>query len=305
MDPETLDQITIPLSTTSQILLASAIMTLMFAIALGLTLKNFSFLKTAPHLFYIGLFVQIIALPIVTIAVIAMLGVPASIALGMIVVASCPGGSVSNFMSWLAKGDVAYSVSLTAGSSIIASIWTPLAILIWSDIYPPTAALLETINFSRIQFIVQTTMMLALPLIGGMITNHFAPKFAARARKPLGFVGAFVMLCVIIIGVIDFAPLLASAWMLILVPAIIHNGVAFGLGAVSGLFLNATPAQKRALIFEIGIQNSGLAVVLMLSQFNGLGGAAAIAAVWGVWHFVSGGALIALFRTLDRRKMPL
>lgn len=305
MDAETLDQLTIALDAGAQAMLAGAIVIMMFAIALGLKPEHFGFLRTHKKLFFGGLAAQLIALPLMTIALAAILSPPPSIALGMIVVAACPGGNVSNFMTWGARGDTAYSVSLTAGSSVIAAIWTPAAILLWSELYPPTAALLDTIEFDRVSFILQTTVMLAAPLACGMAAAHYFPNAAEKIRKPLALFGGGILAVVIIKGVADFWPLLVAGWMLIYIPVVAHNAAAFALGAGAGRLLGANEARRRSLTFEVGIQNAGLAVVLLLAQLNGLGGAAAIAAAWGVWHFFSGGVMIAMFRTLDARKARL
>lgn len=302
MDAATLDQLTIALDPAAQVMLAGAIVAMMFAIALGLKTEHFAFLRTSPKQYWGGLAAQIIGLPAITLMLAAVIAPPPSIALGMIVVAACPGGNISNFMTWAARGDTAYSVSLTAGSSIIAAIWTPAAILLWSELYPPTASLLEAIHFDRISFIIQTTLMLAAPLALGMLAAHYRPVIAEKIRKPLALFGAGVLGYVIIDGVIGFWPLIVSGWALILIPVALHNASAFALGAASGWLLSAPQARRRSLTFEVGIQNAGLAVVLLLSQLQGLGGAAAIAAAWGVWHFFSGGVMIAFFRYLDWRK---
>lgn len=302
MTPETLDGLTIVLDPTAQRLLAGAIMIMMFAIALGLKPDHFRFLKSQRKLFFGGLAAQLIALPAVTLALASVMNPAPSVALGMIVVAACPGGNVSNFMTWSARGSVAYSVSLTAGSSVIAALWTPAAILFWSGLYSPTADLLQSIDFDRAAFIAQTTLMLAAPLAAGMAAAQWRPALAERIRKPLALFGAGVLAWVIIAGTIDFLPILLPGWALILIPVALHNAVAFATGAVSGRLLGAAADQRRTLTFEVGIQNAGLAVVLLLAQMQGIGGAAAIAAVWGVWHFASGGFMILLFRLIDKRK---
>lgn len=305
MTPEALDGLTIVLDPMAQRMLAGAIMIMMFAIALGLKPDHFRFLKSQRKLFFGGLAAQLIALPAVTLALASVINPAPSVALGMIVVAACPGGNVSNFMTWSARGSVAYSVSLTAGSSVIAALWTPAAILFWSGLYPPTADLLTSIDFNRAAFIAQTTFMLAAPLAAGMAAAHWRPALAERIRKPLALFGAGILAWVIIAGTIDFLPILLPGWSLILIPVALHNAVAFATGAVSGRLLGAAPDQRRTLTFEVGIQNAGLAVVLLLAQMQGIGGAAAIAAVWGVWHFASGGFMILLFRLIDKRKASL
>lgn len=302
MNAEALDQLTIALSPSSQNMLAAAIVIMMFAIALSLRPEHFAFLRKDPLHFWGGLAAQIVALPAMTIALAAILQPAPSIALGMIVVAACPGGNVSNFMTYAARGDTAYSVSLTAGSSIIAAVWTPAAILLWSDLYPPTANLLETIEFDRTSFLLQTTLLLAAPLSVGMVAAFVRPDIAEKIRQPLALFGAGILAVVIIRGTVDFWPVLIGAWAIIMIPVILHNASAFALGAAAGRVLAASQAQRRSLTFEVGIQNAGLAIVLLLAQLQGLGGAAAIAAVWGVWHFFSGGAMVVFYRYLDRRK---
>ncbi len=302
MDAASLDQLTIALSPSAQTLLAAAVIIMIFAIALGLKPEHFSFLRRDPKLFWGGLAAQMIGLPVLTLLLVTIMSPHPSIALGMIVVAACPGGNVSNFMTWSARGDTAYSVSLTAGSSVIAALWTPAAILFWSGLYPPASELLDTIQFDRLGFVLQTTAMLAAPLALGMAGAKYYPRAAETIRKPLGLFGAAILVYVIVSGVIGFWPVIAAGWMLVLIPVAIHNAAAFALGAGAGRLLGASPARRRTLTFEVGIQNAGLAVVLLLAQLQGLGGAAAVAAAWGVWHFFSGGAMIAFYRFLDARK---
>jgi BASS family bile acid:Na+ symporter len=114
--------------------------------------------------------------------------------------------------------------------------------------------------------------------------------------------GGGILGFVIIKGVADFWPVIVAGWTLIYIPVVLHNALAFGVGVGAGRLLGANPTRRRTLTFEVGIQNAGLAVVLLLAQLKGLGGAAAIAAVWGIWHFFSGGVMIALYRLLDARK---
>ena len=310
MNVETLDQLTIALDPAAQAMLAGAIIIMIFAIALGLKPAHFSFLRSDPKLFWGGLAAQLIGLPVMTLALVTILSPAPSIALGMIVVAACPGGNVSNFMTWSARGDTAYSVSLTAGSSIIAALWTPAAILLWSGLYQPTSVLLDTIEFSRVSFVMQTTLMLAAPLGLGMAAAHYYPRAAGwrgdGRHEGSAVVSWTVETAAIARGHIEAivptpTALVVAGWMLIFIPVAIHNAAAFALGAASGRLLGANDARRRTLTFEVGIQNAGLAVVLLLAQLKGLGGAAAIAAVWGVWHFFSGGVMILLYRTIDAR----
>lgn len=302
MDASGLDQLHIALDPVGQAGIALSLIFIVFGVALGLRTSDFVFLRTAPVLFFGGVASQIVVLPLVTFLLVLAIAPPPSIALGMMVVASCPGGASSNFLTFLTRGNVAYSVSLTATSSIAAALLTPALILFWSNLYAPTAALLETIDIDPVSFLIQTTILLALPLVAGMSVAHFRPDVADRFRKHIARAGVAILAGVIMYGSWNLLPVLFGALPLIAPVAVLHNAVAFACGAAAGRLLKADIPTRRALTFEVGIQNSGLALVILLSQLQGLGGAAAIAAVWGVWHLVAGGLIVLLYRQIDRRE---
>ncbi len=299
MDIFALDGLRIVLDPIGQAGVAAALVLVMFSVALGLRIDDFSFLRDRPVLFFGGVFAQVVALPFVTYLLILALSPPASIALGMIVVACCPGGAVSNLLTYLSRGNVAASVALTTTSSLLAAVLTPASILAWSHAYKPTASLLQSLDVSPLLFLAQTTMLLAVPLVCGMAVAAKAPDVAARIRKRTTIFGVSVLVGVIVYGIAYFFPVLYPALPMLGTIVILHNAVAFATGAAAGMLLSGLSPTRRALTFEIGIQNSGLALVILLSQLRGLGGAAAIAAVWGVWHLVAGGLLALFFRQVD------
>jgi bile acid:Na+ symporter, BASS family len=300
LDIAALDSLQIVLDRVGQAGVALALMLVMFSVALGLRVDDFSFLRSRPMLFLGGVFAQVVVLPLVTFLLILVLQPPASIALGMIVVACCPGGAVSNLLTYLSRGNVAASVALTATSSLLAAILTPTSILVWSHAYAPTATLLDTLDVSPLLFLGQTTFLLAVPLILGMIVAARAPDVAARIRRHTTILGVSVLVGVIIYGIAYFFPVLVPALPLLGTIVIVHNAAAFLTGALAGAVLSRRPATRRALTFELGIQNSGLALVILLSQLKGLGGAAAVAAIWGVWHLLAGSAIATMFWFVDR-----
>lgn len=302
MDIGALDSLRIVLDPAGQAGVALALVIVMFSVALGLRIEDFSFLRDKPLLFIGGVVSQVVVLPLVTFLLILVLRPAASIALGMIVVACCPGGAVSNLLTYLSRGNVAASVALTATSSMLAAILTPTSILFWSHAYKPTATLLETLDVNPLLFVLQTTILLAVPLVLGMIVAAKAPDVAKRIRKRTTVLGVSVLVCTIIYGIAYFFPVLFPALPILGSVVVLHNALAFATGALAGRVLSGVSATRRALTFEIGIQNSGLALVILLSQLKGLGGAAAIAAVWGVWHLIAGGLLAALFRYIDGSK---
>ncbi len=297
-----LDNLRIALDPIGQVGVSIALMLVMFSVALGLRVDDFRFALDKPMLFLGGVIAQVLLLPLVTFLLILAMAPPPSIALGMIVVACCPGGSVSNLMTYLSRGNVAVSVALTASSSMLAALLTPASILFWSHSYKPTSTLLQTLDVSPWIFLAQTTVLLAIPLIVGMSVAAKAPDVARALKNRATILGVSVLVGVIIYGIVYFFPVLAPALPLLGGAVVIHNGIAFATGAAVGYVLSARTATRRALVFELGIQNSGLALVILIGQLKGLGGAAAIAAVWGIWHLIAGGAIVIVFRALDRRK---
>jgi len=305
VDTETLDSLRIVLDPLGQAGVVIALMLVMFGVALGLRVKDFRILAAQPSLYIGGVFAQVLVLPLVTFGLIHVISPPPSIALGMIVVACCPGGSVSNLLTYLSRGDVAVSVALTATSSMLAAFLTPVSTLFWAQAYAPTAKLLASLEVSPLLFIGQTTLLLAIPLAAGMIVAARAPDVAMRIRKRTTLTGAAVLGGTIIYGIVYFYPILWPAVGLLASVTIIHNTVAFATGATIGWVLSRQSAVRRALTFEIGIQNSGLALIILLAQLKGVGGAAAIAAVWGVWHLIAGGLLVIGYTVFDRKRLAI
>ncbi len=297
-----LDSLRVVLDPIGQAGVVIALMLVMFSVALGLRVDDFRFVVDKPLLLLGGVVAQVVVLPLVTFLLILAMAPPPSIALGMIVVACCPGGSVSNLMTYLSRGNLAVSVTLTASSSMLAALLTPASILFWSHSYKPTSMLLQTLDVSPWLFLAQTTVLLAVPLIVGMSVAAQAPDVAEAIRKRATILGASALVGVIVYGIVHFYPVLVPALSLLGGIVVIHNAVAFATGAAAGAVLSEIGATRRALVFELGIQNSGLALVILLGQLRGLGGAAAIAAVWGVWHLIAGGAIVIVFRALDKMK---
>lgn len=301
MEISTLDSLRIVLDPVAQAGIVMALMLVMFSVALGLRFEDFRILADKPRLYVGGVVTQVIILPLVTFFLLHTISPPPSIALGMIVVACCPGGAVSNLMTYLARGDVAVSVALTATSSILAALLTPASTLFWTGAYGPTAELLKSLDVDPMLFVLQTTLLLALPLAAGMFVAAKAPNIAAKIRGKTTLLGTAVLGGTIIYGIVYFFPVLWPALGLLGGIVLVHNAVAFATGAAAGRLLSKDVAVQRALTFEIGIQNSGLALVILLAQLQGLGGAAAIAAVWGVWHLIAGGIIVQVFRMSDSK----
>ena len=298
-DPASLDAVRISLGPGFQGILPVILALIMFSVALSLRVEDFVALKDRPLQFMGAAATQILVLPLATLLLVMVVNPPPSIALGMIVVACCPGGSMSNFFAQLARGDTALSVSLTATSSLLAALATPVSILFWSGLYAPTDALLDTLEVDALPFIVQTTIILAIPLTAGMALAHYRRDLARRLRKPMSWIALALLVIIIVSSLAGNAQILALGAVNVLPMVILHNAMALALGYLTGWALRFDARGRRAMTIEIGIQNSGLGLVILLGALGGLGGAAAIIALWGVWHLLTGLALASAFRLND------
>ena len=299
MDVAALDAVRIDLAPGAQILMPAALAVIMFSVALNLRLQDFAIIKRQPVQFLGAAATQVLGLPLVTLGLVHLIDPVPSIALGMIVVACCPGGNVSNFLTHLARGDTAFSVSLTATSSLAAALLTPVSILFWTRLYAPADALVDAINVSPAPFIIQTTLILAIPLVIAMVLARRFPVTSARVRPGFTLAALAILIFLVVGGLASNWALFTATALSVLTIAIAHNALAFGLGAGMARALRMGPAQRRSLTFEAGIQNTGLGLVILLGQFEGLGGAASITALWSIWHLFAGGLLAAAFRVYD------
>src|SRR5690606_16737355 len=157
----------------------------MFGIALEISWKDFKFLVYRPKPVIIGVISQFVLLPVVTFILVWLIKPVPSIALGMIMVAACPGGNISNFITHLAKGNAALSVSLTGIATLLAIFMTPLNLEIWGGFYPPTANILKEVSISPWQMVRLVALLLGVPLVAGIWTNHKWPALAKKMGKIL------------------------------------------------------------------------------------------------------------------------
>jgi len=195
-----IDQVNIEMGGSWEFVLAVMLAVMMFAVALGLRPAQFAFFKTDPKHYIAGVAAQILGLPLLTLGLVYLLNPLPSLALGMILVAACPGGNISNILTLFARGNTALSVSLTATSSLAAAFITPISILFWLSLYPPTRSLLTSINFDVWAFLTQTLLILALPILLGMLVVWKAPKLAARIQKPVALISASLLILLILFG---------------------------------------------------------------------------------------------------------
>ncbi len=268
----------------------------MFGVALQLTPRDFYLVFVQPKAALLGLFSQFLALPFITFLLVLILQPIPSLALGMMLVAACPGGNISNFMTSLARGNAALSVSMTAVASLLAVFMTPLNIALWGGLYAPTAQLLTSVHISFIEMAKIVAMILIVPMMLGMLVRHHRPRFAANLQpftqySSILIFGAFVAIAFYA----NFGLFMAHVHVVIFI-VLVHNGTAILTGLGIGKLFNLPIADQKTLAIETGIQNSGLGLGLIFAFFNGLGGMAIVAGWWGIWHILSGLSVAYYFR---------
>lgn len=270
---------------------------IMFGISLDIKKSHFTALFDQKKAVVTGLISQLVLLPLLTLLLVMMLPVSPGIALGMILVAACPGGNVSNFFSMLAKGNVALSVTLTAISSLLAFIITPLSFFFFSSLIPALSGEVWAMEISFTDLFVNMVLILLLPLVAGMWMGASYPETAAKAAKflrPISMVLLFGFIAVAFYNnrAVFMAEIGSVFWIVLL-----HNGLALYAAYLLSRLLRNNEYNSRTIAIETGIQNSGLALVLIFTFFNGNKDMALIAAWWGIWHLISG----FLFAIIIRR----
>ncbi|MBU4528830.1 MAG: bile acid:sodium symporter family protein [Hoeflea sp.] len=297
-----IDAVRLNFSPESLMLLNAILSIVMFSIALDLRLSDFRALMRAPKALITGLVSQFLVLPALTFAMLSVTNPQPSIALGLILVAACPGGNISNFITHRAGGNAALSVSMTGIATVAAILFTPLNVAFWGSLYAPTRDLLRQTTLDPVSIAITVFFMLILPLILGIVLNAQKPELAARIRKPMQSLSM-----VIFIGFIVLA--LAANWSFFLgyVAAVaglvvLHNALALSGGYATATLMRLSDYDRRAITIETGIQNSGLGLVLIFAFFGGLGGMAVAAAFWGIWHAISGLVLASLWSRSEARR---
>lgn len=271
-----------------QLLLNLILGAMIFGLALDLHPRDFLRVFQKPKAPLIGILAQFFLLPAATLILTLMVDLDPAIELGMILVACCPGGAISNFITMLAKGNVALSLSMTGLSSLLAIVMLPINFAFWSSLNPDTAQYLQDINVDASRIFAMLMIVLAIPLVLGQLIHITAPKIAKllyKILKPASVLMLFVFIIVAVVQNLD--QFLADFWLLFAVVAV-HNGLAFSLGYMAARLGRLNGPDSRAVSIEVGLQNSSLAIAIIFTQFAADPNMLLIAAFWGSWHIVSG-----------------
>lgn len=283
----------------------------MFGVALGIKPRTMKEVFKRPKSVFIGVFLQWIALPAVTFAVALALGpvITPMIALGMILVASCPGGNISNFLSALSKGNIALSVSMTAVTTAMSPFITPINFFFWGSLYSQVMTIKRDIPMLMIPFfpmLEQILLLLGLPIVLGILFARYFPNATKKISKPLQGLSVALFIGMVIVSFAQNFQIFVDNIFYVFFIVLLHNALALSTGYFGGRLAKLPIGDVKSLTVETGIQNSGLGLVLLFNPaifppetWHGhYGGMLFVTAWWGVWHIVSGLSMAYYFRRI-------
>ena len=272
----------------SLLMLNALLACMMFAVALTLRTDDFRRILQSPRAPVVGLLAQFLFLPALTCLAVFLLAIEPQLALGMILVASCPGGNFSNVLTWLARGNAALSVSMTAVSSLAATLLTPLNFAFYGWLNPYTRGYLTEIAMDPWSVLALVGVVLGIPLMLGMFTGARYPLLARRSEKPLRSVTLGIFMVFIVVAFANNLHLFLEQLWLLLGLVVAHNFMALALGYWAAVMMRLPSADRRAVTLEVGMQNAGLGLVIIFTFFPDAGGMMLLVGFWGIWHLISG-----------------
>lgn len=309
-----LDSLNINLGAGEMVIVNIILAFVMFGVALGIKVQTFKEVFKSPKSVIVGMLLQWVALPAITclLAIILNPIITPMVAIGMLLVASCPGGNISNFMSSLSKGNVELSVSMTAITTAFAPLVTPFTFWFWGTLYCRFAAVrndIPTLEIPFMDMLEQILLILGLPIIAGVLFAHYFPNASKRIMKPAQILSILLFIGMVAVSLTQVLTALESKWavyasiLCALVVVILHNASALSTGYFGSGLMKLPPLDRRSLTIEVGIQNSGLGLALLFNPaifdpalWSHNGGMVIITALWGIWHIVSGLTISSIFR---------
>lgn len=311
-----LDSVTLHLGSGTGLVMSIVLALIMFGIALGIKAETLKNVFTQPKAILTGVVLQWIGLPLVTFLLIMVLNplLTPMVCLGMLLVASCPGGNVSNFISALSRGNIELSVSMTAVATVCAPFITPFNFWLWGNLYLKYAALSGTLTLPQLvipfsEIFKTVFIILAIPIVLGMLFSHLWPKATQKIQTPFSVFSIIVFIVMVLGMFIPNWKLFLQYIIFIFILVLIHNACAFGTGFAGASLMKLPRPDRRSITIEVGIQNSGLGLTMLLNPAifrpevwnnpeTGImyGGMLFVTAWWGIWHIISGLALATIFR---------
>lgn len=316
-----LDAVNLNLGDGTGAIMSVVLALIMFGIALEIKPEALRNIFVKPKSIVTGILLQWIGLPLVTFLLIISLSkfLTPMVCLGMILVASCPGGNISNFMSSFARGNIELSVSMTAVSTVFAPLVTPFNFWFWGNQYLYFIGKTGIITIPHLvipfwNIFTTVFIILGIPIVLGVLCSHYLPAFTEKVKKPFS-IFSIVVFAVMVIGM--FVPnwqLFVKYIIFIFILVFIHNACAFGTGFAGASIMKLPFRDRRSITIEVGIQNSGLGLTLLLNTMifppeiwnnpaTGVmyGGMLFVTCWWGIWHIISGLGIASVFRSIKKQ----
>jgi len=289
-----LQQLQLNFTEDSLFLLNLSLAFIMFGVALGLDRKKFVEITRNPKGVVVGFLSQFLLLPALTFLLVYFIKPMPGLALGMILVAACPGGNVSNFFSQQAGGNVALSISLTAIATVGAVFFTPINFEFWSNLYVD-GGMDKTIELEFWKLFKTVLLLLFIPLVLGLWFSSKFKKTTQIIAKPIRIVSLLILIAFIVIAFLKNLDIFSQYYQYIIYIVLLHNAIALGAGYLFAKINKLSVQDRKTISIETGIQNSGLALVIIFTLFDGNGGMALMAAWWGIWHIISGFIISSIY----------
>lgn len=311
-----LDSVVLNLGSGTGLVMSIVLALIMFGVALGIQPRMLKDVFAHPKSIITGLLLQWVALPAVTFLLILLLKpwLTPMVCLGMLLVASCPGGNVSNFISSFAKGNVELSVSMTAVSTVCAPLVTPANFWLWGNLYLKTIQNTADLSIPHLsipfsEIFTTVFVILAIPVaLAILFTRHF-PELSEKMRKPFSVFSLMVFVIMVLGMFIPNWQLFIKYIGFIFLLVLVHNACALGTGFCGARLMRLPKPDVKSLTIEVGIQNSGLGLTLLLNPMifrpevwnnpqTGVmyGGMLFVTAWWGIWHIISGLVVASIVR---------
>ena len=269
------------------------LMIIMFGMGLTLKFEDFKLVFVRPKDIITGCIAQFTIMPLLAFMLCKLFNLDAALMTGVILVGACPGGTSSNVITYLSKGDVALSVSMTSVNTILAPVLTPLITYL---------LLSTTVNVDTYSMFISIINVVIIPIVLGFIINKFFGTFTQKAIKVLPMVSV-TGICMIVASVVSHnASKILSTGLIVFTVVILHNVLGYACGFGLGKILKFNVAKTKAVSIEIGMQNSGLATSLASTSFASLAMATVPGAIFSVWHNISGAILANIFNRWNENK---
>ena len=260
---------------------------IMFGMGLTLNLQDFKIVFSRPKDVVIGCLAQFTVMPLLAWGLARAFNLDEALALGVVLVGCCPGGTASNVITYLAKGDLALSVGMTGVSTLLAPLLTPL--LTW-------ALAGKSVNVDVVGMLLSILWVVILPIVAGLIVKWLWPKFTEKTIDYLPALSSIVIALIVAIIIAANANKLMAGGLIIVVVVMLHNICGLSLGYLIGRVLGLAGAKRKAISIEVGMQNSGLASSLATIHFAAYPLATIPGAIFSVWHNISGAMVAYLYR---------